>query len=190
MRPGEKSSFLLRNLSKGLLYLAVIVVLMLLAKKYVNPDFVTWLAPVYERPLIVYLIFLISEIIIGIIPPEIFMGWATQSGIELDYALIILLLACISYMAGIVGYSIGRYFNRSSFYRLLKRRYFAKYSTYLNQFGGFLVVVAALTPVPFSGVSMLIGSVNFSLRKFLLYSLFRFVRFAVYGFIIWEANTI
>ena len=61
---------------------------------------------------------------------------------------------------------------------------------HLYRYGGFLVIVASLTPIPSTGVPMLVGLLKFPLKNYLLFSLFRFVRFAVYGFIIWEANII
>ena len=133
-------------------------------------------------------IFLASEVMIGIIPPELFMIWASRNGIVLDYVGNIALLAVISYMSGLVGHWIGTYLNQSKFYRLMKRNFFGKYERYITDFGGFIIIVAALTPAPYSGIAMLMGSIRYPLNRFLMFALFRFVRFGVYGFIIWEAH--
>ena len=190
MADRRKTKFLLKNISRGVLYLGIIVVLFVLAKRYISTDYITWLAPIYEKPSLMFTIFLISEIIIGIIPPEFFMVWALRDGILQDYIYYVILLTVISYAAGLIGYGIGRFFNKSVFYRFFKRRYFGKYSGYLHEFGGFLVLVAALTPLPWSGISMLVGAERYPLKKYLYFSLFRFIRFALYAAIIWEANII
>ena len=183
-----KTSFLLRNLLRGLFYLALIVIAFIIAKQTISIDYIEWFAPIYENPPVVYFIFLVSEIVIGIIPPEFFMVWALRSGDLPEYITIVFFLSVISYVAGLIGYLIGRYFNTSRFYRFFKRKYFGKYSKYLNEFGGFLVIVAAATPLPYSGISMLVGSERYPLQKYIFYALLRFVRFAVYAVIIWEAN--
>lgn len=184
----NKTSFLLKNLSRGFLYLGVIVVLFILAKKYISVDYILWLAPVYEKPSLMFGIFMISEIIIGIIPPEFFMVWALRTEILSDYIWTVFLLTIISYLSGVIGFGIGRYFSTTLFYRFLKRKYIGKYSKYLNEYGGFLIVVAAVTPLPWSGISMLVGSEKYPFKRFFVFSLFRFLRFIVYAAIIWEAN--
>jgi len=184
----NRTSFLLKNLARGFFYLGIIVVLFILAKRYISIDYISWLAPIYEKPSLMFTIFLISEIIIGIIPPEFFMVWALRTEVLSDYISTVILLTVISYIAGMIGFAIGRFFSTTIFYRFLKRKYFGKYSKYLNEFGGFLVVVAALTPLPWSGISMLVGSEAYPFKRYFMFSLFRFLRFAVYAAIIWEAN--
>lgn len=180
----------MKNLLKGFAWLAVLIVAFVWAKHELGDDYITWLQPIYDKPVAVFSIFLTSEILIGIIPPELFMIWATQNGILSDYVWNIALLASVSYMAGFIGHRIGTYLNQSKFYRLMKRNFFGKYERYINDFGGFIIIVAALTPVPFSGIAMMMGSLRYPLKRYLLFALFRFVRFGVYAFIIWEANVL
>jgi membrane protein DedA with SNARE-associated domain len=184
----KKSIFLIRNLARGIVWLGVIIALFFIFKKYVDANYLKWLAPLYERPILVFLIFTISEIIIGIIPPEIFMLWGLRDGVVTNYIYIIFFLAVISYLAGIIGYFFGSYLDSTRIYRFLRRKFLSKSQRLLNTYGLYLIIVAALTPLPFSGVSMLVGSVNYPLRKYLFYSTTRFIRFGLYGWIIWEAN--
>ncbi len=185
--PG-KTRFLLKNLLKGFAWLAVLVAAFVWAKHELGDDYISWLQPIYNKPIAVFSIFLTSEILIGIIPPELFMIWAARNGIVSDYVGNMVLLASVSYMAGFIGHRIGTYLNQSKFYRLMKRNFFGKYEKYINDFGGFIIIVAALTPVPFSGIAMMTGSLRYPLKKYLIYSSFRFLRFAFYAIIIWEAN--
>ena len=64
------------------------------------------------------------------------------------------------------------------------------YEEFFRRFGGFLIFVAAVTPLPYSAVCLLVGSVNFKFRNFLLISSTRFLRFAVYSYILWEAGSV
>lgn len=184
----DRRRFLLRNLLRGFLWLAVIVVAFIYARKNYDFTLETILGPVYDQPTVVYLIFLASEVIFGIIPPEFFMIWSLRSEILSNYIYNIIALSAISYVAGIIGFGIGAYLKNTRFYRIMKIRVFGKFEKHLNNYGGFLVVVAALTPLPFSGIAMLVGSVHYPFKKYLWFSLFRLLRFLVYGIIIWEAN--
>lgn len=188
MNDENKTKFLLKNLSRGLLWLTVLVGIFFYANHHINPDYILWLAPVYDNLVLMLLIFLSSEIIFGIIPPEIFMVWGTRTGDVENYILIITILAIISYFAGLIGFGIGKFLDTTKIYRYFKRKIFGKYEYYLNKFGVFVIIVAALTPIPYSGISMLIGSVQYPLKKFILYSSMRFVRFGVYSYIIWQAH--
>lgn len=184
----DRNRFLIRNLLKGLLWLTVIVAGYLFLRKNYDFTLESVLGPVYEQPNIVYTIFLASEVIFGIIPPEFFMIWSLRSEIIGNYVNNIIALSAISYVAGIIGFGIGAYLKDTQFYKQMKKRVFGKFEKHLNNYGGFLVVVAALTPLPFSGIAMLVGSVHYSFRKYLWFSLFRFVRFLAYSIVIWEAH--
>lgn len=186
----EKFQFLIKHLGRGLLWLGILVGGFIFFKNYVSIDYLDWLRPVYERTLVVYLIYSASELLFGIIPPEIFMMWALRSGLVSIYIQNIVMLAVISYAAGVIGFLIGRYLQNTQFFKLFKKRVFGKYEKYLFRFGAFIIIVAAVTPLPFSGVSMLIGSVEFPFKKYLLFALTRFLRFTAYSFVIWEANTL
>ena len=184
----DRKRFLLLNLLRGIVWLAIIVAGYIYLRKNYDFTLETILGTAYDRPSIVYFIFLVSEVIFGIIPPEFFMIWSLRSEILANYANNVAALSAISYVAGIIGFGIGVYLKNTQFYKQMKKYVFGKFETYLNNYGGFLVVVAALTPLPFSGVAMLVGSVHYSFRKYLWFSLFRFVRFFAYSIIIWETN--
>lgn len=184
----DRRRFLLKNLGRGLIWLIVIVGGYFYARNNLDFTLESVLGPVYEKPLIIYLIFLGSEVIFGIIPPEFFMIWSLRTGILSNYIDNIVALSVISYLSGVIGFLIGQYLNNTKFYKEMKKRVFGKFEEHLNNYGGFLVIVASLTPIPFSGIAMLVGSVKYSFRKYLLFSLFRFARFLAYSIVIWEAN--
>lgn len=186
----SRGRFFLNNFIRGILILSAFVLAFIFFKKYVTIDYLLWLRPVYDNTLLVFLIYTVSEIVFGIIPPEIFFIWSTRTGSVTQYVWYITLLGFISYAAGIFGFWIGVKLNQTLIYRWIKRRYLLKYQKYLNKYGFFLIIVAALTPLPFSAISMLMGSVNYPFKKFALYALTRFIRYAGYSIIFWEINTI
>ncbi|MCF8301919.1 MAG: VTT domain-containing protein [Bacteroidales bacterium] len=191
MELGERTRFFLRNMIRGLLWLGAIVVIFIIVKEYApSVHYKQWLEPIYDRPLLMPTVFAISEVAFGIIPPEVFMIWATTMGGIATYVIYVVIFAGFSYLAGIIGYMIGNYLHHTVFYRYLRRRYMSKYVQYFHKYGSFLIIVASMTPLPFSAISMLVGSVKYPFDRFLFYALFRFVRFAAYSVIIYQANAI
>ena len=181
-----KSRFLLRNLFKGFFALAIIVVLYILLQKYT--PFEGFIDYVGNWPYAVYLVFIISEVALGIIPPELFMIWSIKHGLFDSYFLNILLLAMISFGAGVLGYFVGSYAKNNVWLKPVFQKYIFRYRNTLNRFGGLLLLVGAITPVPFSAICMLVGSTNYNLTRFLLIASSRFLRFAAYSAIIFQAN--
>lgn len=185
----EKTKFLIRNLAKGLIWLVLIVVVFLYLLSLVDDiNYEGYLEQIYDRPFMVFLIFVSSEVIFGIIPPEIFMLLSAQHENILFYVVSIAIFATLSYLAGVIGYYIGRYLHDTAFFRFVNRNFLEKYIEKLKKFGGFLIIVAALTPLPFSAIAMLMGSVKYDRNQYLLYSLTRFLRYIVYSILIWHTN--
>ncbi len=187
---GEKGKYLITNLVKGLIWLIIILAAVFFIRKTIDIEYIEWLVPVYGNPFIVFLSFIVSEVVFGILPPEIFMLWAMETSGLSGYILIIASFSVISYLAGIFGYWIGSMLNRTNLYNFLYKRVLHKYENTLHKFGLYLIIVAALTPIPFSAICMLVGAVKYSFKKFLLYAGFRFIRYAVYSYIIWQTNVV
>lgn len=181
--------FLLKNLWKGLLWFVGLVVIFLLIKEYLGPSD-HWLQSIYEMPILVYSVFLFSEVVFGIIPPEVFMIWSIHGGLFDSYTADVFFLSCISFSAGISGYYIGASLRGLSYFQRIEENYLVKYRRNLRRYGGFLVITAALTPLPFSAIAMAVGVFKYPFKFYLLYSLSRFVRFGVYGYIVWQANAL
>lgn len=189
MRIPERYQFFLRNLFKGLLWLGAIVGAFILLQRFApEGHFDEYLQPLYDQTMLMYLIYTLSEIFFGIIPPELFMKWALKMGSLFVYIEIVLFLALISYGAGLVGYFFGRFLSTTILFRYARRRYFDKYQRYLHKYEFFLLIVASLTPLPFSAICMLVGSAKYPFQRFLLFTLFRFVRFGAYSFVIWKSQ--
>ncbi|MCW5910298.1 MAG: VTT domain-containing protein [Cyclobacteriaceae bacterium] len=178
------SSFFLKNLLRGLAWFAVIITAYILVQSELE---------VYEEQInkvggnlpLLLSIFTVSEIVFGILPPEIFMLiWQTK-GVVSEYVTNLTILIVISYGAGVAGYFLGRYFSRARAFKGIYDKYLRPLEGSLKKYGGLLVVVGAVTPVPYSATCMLAGSVNFPLKTFLLLCITRVIRFAVYGWMVW-----
>ena len=171
---------------KGLLGLTVIIVAYILLQKFTSFDL--FLEKNGDVPFLAYSIFIISEIVFGIIPPELFMIWSIKHGAFESYALDISLLTTISLIAGVLGYYIGSQIENISFLKPIFNQYIRRYKNTLNRFGGFLIFVGAVTPIPFSAICMLVGATKYPFPKFLLIATTRILRFVVYSFAIYQSH--
>lgn len=183
-----RSSFLFKNLSRGLLWFALILTIFVLMEGYIQSNFKSHIDIIRDNPAILYGIYTISEIVFGILPPELFMMIWVLDNIEVNGFIINLgILTVISYGAGILGYYIGKTFSKTKLYHeKIREKYLKQYEGKLKTFGGYLVFVGAVTPVPFSATCMMAGSVNLNFKDFLLICITRVIRFSAYGWMVWS----
>ncbi|RKD89735.1 SNARE-associated domain-containing protein [Mangrovibacterium diazotrophicum] len=185
----SKTGFLLKNLGRALIYALVIGVAYYLFKEYIiaeNQE--VWLKKFYSNPTLIYLIYIGSEVLFGLFPPEFFMLWAYHGGDVLHYTLNLIFFAGVSYGAGYLSFLIGRYLQRTVFFRFMSRKFFMKYWPLFRKFGSVLIIAAALTPLPWALISMLVGTTEYPLKRYLYFALFRILRFSIYGFIIFQTH--
>jgi len=187
----QRMKFLLRNGLRGLAWLAVILLAYIFFKEIViskNPD--TWIEPFYAKPGIIYLIYLSSEFFLGIIPPELFMIWAINKATITHYIYNIIFFAVSSYLLGYVTFLIGHYIHNRVTFRYIRIKFLKNLWPLLRKYGLFLIIVAGLTPLPWSAVCLVVGSAGYPSGKFLRFALFRLLRFAIYGYIIYQTHHI
>lgn len=132
---------------------------------------------------IVFSLFLASETLLGLLPPELFIAWSSKSAFPWLYLFI---LASLSYLGGILAYFFGK-----QLYRLPKVRdqIENKLSTHiknLKKWGGFFVFIGAMLPIPHSIVSFASGLIQYNFKYYLLWALFRYLRFLIYAVIIFK----
>ena len=181
-----RSNFLFKNLLRGLLWFAVLITAFILLEDYLQQNFKHSIDAIEDKPIAFYSVFFASEVIFGLIPPEFFMMiWILHKISLVGYIINLTILTLLSYLAGIIGYYIGKRFSTTPFFKRMHVRYFAQYDRQLKRYGGYLVFVGAVTPLPFSATCMLAGSINYNFKEFLLICITRIVRFAVYGWMVW-----
>jgi membrane protein YqaA with SNARE-associated domain len=129
-------------------------------------------------------LFFFSEVSFGFITPELLIVWADET---LKPRWMLTLLATLSYSAGIVSYFIGRFWATRKVVRetILQRN--AQTMEQLRRFGGLLIVLAALTPLPYPIVCQLSGMNKYPFKYFVGITLVRFLRFGIYGALLFNA---
>ncbi len=172
-------SFVGQSLRKALLPIVLVVAGLIVLDLYVV-DFsalFTYITETYA-PINILLIFLASESLLGLVPPEIFIAWSDKMP---EPVLYLTLLAALSYLGGIFSYFIGKWiFTLPKVYAYMEGK-MKKHLRHIRKWGGFLIVVGALLPIPFSMTSMAAGMIGYRFRNYLLFGLLRFVRFYLYA---------
>jgi membrane protein YqaA with SNARE-associated domain len=135
-------------------------------------------------PLGILAVFLASESIgLGLVPPELFIAWAGKSAMPVLY---LSFLALASYLGGILAYWAGKAITRiPSVHRYMETK-MSKHIKNTQKWGGFLIVVGALLPIPFAITSVAAGIINYKFRYYLLFGLLRFIRFYGYAIVIFK----
>jgi len=191
MKKFPRLRFLLINLGRGLIWFSLIAAAYLLFMELVyknNPE--VWLERLYSKPLQIYAIYFVSEFLMGIFPPEFFMIWALNKSSTLHYIFNVAFFAVVSVIAGYSMFLLGKYLQRRLYFRFLQRKFFRQFMPQVRKYGLFILVVAALTPMPYSATSLVVGSSGYSNRLYLLASTTRILRFVVYGYIIYQTHNL
>lgn len=190
MKISSRIRFLLINTLKGTVWLLVLLAVYFLIREFVERNPQTWIDQFYSKPLIIYAIYFGSEFFFGIIPPELFMLWAINKGSSLHYFFNLLFFAGVSYALGYITFLIGQLFYKKDTFRKIKKKFLKNSWPQFRKYGLFLIIVAALTPLPWAAVCFIVGSAGYPSSRFLKYALFRILRFAVYGYIIFQTHQI
>ena len=177
-------SFVGQSLKKSALPIIGFVLLIVLLNHYVIDfsDFFTHVTNTYA-PVGILSVFFASESLLGLIPPEIFIAWSDKTASPMVY---LSLLAILSYLGGIVSYFIGKTILRiPAVYHYVEVK-MEKHLRNVRKWGGFLIIVGALLPIPFSMTSMAAGTINYRFRNYLLFGTLRFVRFYLFALAIFS----
>ena len=118
------------------------------------------------------------------------MIWALHKAGTAHYFINIAFFAGVSYAAGYSMFLIGKLLNKRLYFRFLQRRFFSNLFPKVRKYGVFLIVVAAVTPLPYSAISLIVGSSGYSTKYYLLAALTRILRYAVYGYIIYQSHNL
>ncbi len=133
------------------------------------------------HPVGVFGVFFASESILGLIPPEIFIAWSGKN--ELPW-IFLSILATLSYLGGVLSYFFGRGIaNIPKVFVYLEVK-MSKHIKNMRKWGGLLIIAGALLPLPFAISSIAAGIIKFPFGSFLLFGLLRFLRFLIYGLLI------
>lgn len=175
--------FVWEAVKKSLPYIIAIVVAIYAINHFFNINEalirLTEILPAYG----VLSFFFVSETLLGLVPPEIFIAWAGKMYNPWFY---LSLLAVLSYGGGLLSYWMGRSITKMpSVHNYLETK-MEKQLKNSKKWGGFLIMVGAVLPLPFSIACLAAGIIEFPFKNVMLYGALRFVRFAIYGLIIFN----
>lgn len=184
----KKHRFLIGNILKGFVAFGILILLLHLFRfNFSDSERYAWIQPLYDRPNLVLALFFASELLFGIIPPELFMLWIMQTGeLGTSYFWSIVILSFVSYGIGAFNYFLGRYLKDRTAWLHGKSRFVRKYKALFDKYGSELVIVSAMSPIPFSLISLLSGAGGLGKRKYLLNSLYRLPRYFLYAYMLWR----
>jgi len=128
-------------------------------------------------------LFFLSESVLGLIPPEIFIAWSKKLPQPILYLSI---LAFLSYLGGIISYITGLSITRIPKVRYAIENKLSKHINNIRKWGGFLIIVGALFPIPFAITSIAAGFIRYEFKNYLLFGLLRFARFYLYAIAIFK----
>ena len=186
-RNASRLQYTMQYVFRTVLSLAAIVVLFVVIKKFIPASMADLFLPLTNNATLLFSVFFVSESFLGLLFPDLFIIWAVEEATPILY---VFLLGGLSYFGGIISYWIGDLLGKYRFFERLVKYVRSKYAHRIQKWGVFFVVLAALTPIPFSPVSMLYGSMKLPFKDFAIYSLARIIRFAIYGYIFWHAKDI
>jgi membrane protein YqaA with SNARE-associated domain len=176
--------FVWESLKKAFIPLLSIVLAIFLFNKYVYNinDGLHHFTETFSR-LSILVTFFISETLLGLIPPEIFIAW-TKKTTEPIFNLS--LLAILSYSGGLISYFLGRMALKINSLREYLEVKMAKNLKNSKKWGGILILVGALLPLPFSIACITAGMIKYPFKNVVMFGAFRLVRFAIYGWAIFK----
>lgn len=188
----EYFQFVIQNVLKGLAWLAGIVILYILARKYIPDEWLIWLEPLTSNPPLMCGVFFASETLFGLIPLELFIFWAKEQSLTAaGFSAYVFLFACLSYLGGLCAYLAGVWAHRISWLkRLSELESFQTYAGLYRKWGVVIIILAALTPLPYATISFLSATFRFPLSRYLLYASTRFLRFLLVGWGTWYSTDV
>lgn len=130
-----------------------------------------------------FLVLFISEAFVGILPPELFIAWSYKT----EHRWLNLIgLATMSYAGGVLAY----YFGKLLFLIPSVKNYvvikMSKHIKNLKMWGGVIIFAGAMLPFPHSLISMACGVVDYKIKHYMAWALFRFIRFYLYALVIFN----
>lgn len=177
--------FLLVNIIKTIIYVVLFVLAAWFIQRYILDVELLFNQVMFKLDTwMMLLIFFVSESLMGIIPPDLFVIWAG----EFKYPwIMVTILGLLSTAGGVVAYYIGVGLqNVKWFYKIVYIRW-ESWFVKMKKWGGIFIVLAAILPIPYSLVCALAGLINFRYKLFLILNLTRIARFYLFAAMLFKA---
>ncbi len=176
--------FIWESLKKAFIPIVLVVIGLFVFNKYVYNinDGLQTMTETFSRTSLL-ITFFVSETILGLLPPEIFIAWCKKTPTPLVNLAI---LAVLSYSGGILAYYLGKASLKINAVKEYLEVKMAKHLKNTKKWGGFLILVGALLPLPFAISCLTAGMIKYPIKNVIIFGLFRFLRFAIYGWAIFS----
>jgi len=162
-----------------LIYLAIMIPAILISNYLLDFNAVFDFITTRFKDWVVLVIFFVSEVILGMIPPDFFVIWSSKFTSPL---LFLTILGVLSYAGGAVAYYIGVLLLKRKRIKEYSERVLSKYINMVRKWGGAFIVISALFPFsPFSIVVIAVSMFKYPFRLYLIYGLARIARFLIQG---------
>ncbi len=169
---------------KTTISIAVFLTIYLVLDYYIldTEAILTWLVSNTSLTFVLISLYL-SESFLGLLPIDLYIAWAAK----MDKAwLYLTILSVVSYIGGITAYLSGKLIFLIPSVKNHFENNITAHIANLRKWGGVLIFVGAMLPIPMAMVSLACGLINFSFKQYLLWALFRFARFGLYALVIFE----
>ncbi len=177
-------SFIIKTLRNAVLPVAGLLLLVFIVDRFiVDLNLVLENATDTLSAFLVFTVFFISESLLGLLPPEIFIAWSAKADAPWVH---LTGLALLAYMGGSVSYYIGRMILTIPAVTRYVKLTWAKHIRNLRRWGGFMIVSSAFLPLPFSIASMVAGLIEYDYKRYLFWALSRIVRFYLYAWLVYR----
>ena len=162
-----------------LIYLAIMIPAILITTYLLDFNTIFDFITTRFKDWVVLTVFFVSEVFLGMIPPDFFVIWSSKFNSPL---LFLTILGVLSYAGGAVAYYIGVLLLKRKRIKEYSQRVFSKYIDMVRKWGGAFIVISALFPFsPFSIVVIAVSLFKYPFRLYLLYGLARIARFLIQG---------
>lgn len=135
------------------------------------------------RTEVVLLFFLLTESVLGLIPPDFFILWVSEMN---SFYLWVGLLGLLSYAGGFIAYYLGCTLAKFPRWKTRLLKFYANHLDKINKWGVIFIIIAALFPLPYATVCTLAGILKFPVNRLAFVGLFRIARFFIYAPIVAE----
>lgn len=126
-------------------------------------------------------VYLVDTFIVPV-TPDLFLGLLITNGGNQILGLILICIASV--LGGISGFYIGFYLNSRKYVQKLTKRYRERGERLFRRYGVGAVILAAISPIPFSTICWLAGIFRMRFSQFFWATFFRIPRMIIWYYLI------
>lgn len=188
----ELKSLFRKHFVRGVLFLIILALFIFVLALSFEPQIrstASWLIDHFGLVGIGLVVF-VADLVISPIPPDFALFIIGKSEMHNQWMILVPILGLISTCAGIFGWLIGLRLKHLKFVKRFLAYFGTEHRHAIKRFGFWMVVLGALTPLPFSLTCWLAGIFKLSFKTFFIAALFRVPRFVIYYWAIFYSGEI